>query len=441
MVQHAPAETIKEKEVAKETELEHEKAAETMPEQVQNQTTLKKRPPAPYPKRLAKYQKDEQYKKFLEMLKQIQTCSAVVTRPTAEKLSDPGSFTIPCTIDNYAFAKALCDLGASINLMPLAIYKRLGIGRARPTSMLLQLADQTVKRPSGILDDVLVQKSIRRPSEFANCSLIEVVDVILEEEDEILNAKDPLAACLMNLEEVNGKNLAEWVLDLEGRGYWKKEFEFEPLHLEERKTPPTKSSIEEPPQLELKPLPSHLRSYLIGSKVIVYTDHATLRYLIAKKVSKPCLIRWKKAENQVADHLSRLEGAQKKVEVEDITETFPDKQLLAVTLEDAPWYADIANYMARGIVPYDLSSVQKKKFFRNCHMYYWDEPYLFRICVDNMIRRCIPEIDQSSILQACHASPYGGHFGGVRTAAKVLESGFYWPTVFKDAHLWVKGCD
>nr|XP_016487200.1 PREDICTED: uncharacterized protein LOC107807359 [Nicotiana tabacum] len=58
---------------------------------------------------------------------------------------------------NNAFAKALCDLGASINLMPLAIYKRLGIGRAKPTSMLLQLADQTVKRPSGIPDDVLVQ--------------------------------------------------------------------------------------------------------------------------------------------------------------------------------------------------------------------------------------------------------------------------------------------
>ncbi|XP_070014524.1 uncharacterized protein [Nicotiana sylvestris] len=143
-----------------------------------------------------KYQEEEQYKKFLEMLKQIQvniplidalkempgygkmmkdlmsrkfdfqdlatltltqTCSAVVTRPVAKKLPDLGSFTIPCTIGNFDFAKTLCDLGASINLMPLAIYKRLGIGRARPTSMLLQLADRTVKRPSGILDDVLIQ--------------------------------------------------------------------------------------------------------------------------------------------------------------------------------------------------------------------------------------------------------------------------------------------
>ncbi|XP_019241511.1 PREDICTED: uncharacterized protein LOC109221485 [Nicotiana attenuata] len=58
-----------------------------------------------------------------------QTCSVVVTRPIAEKLPDPGSFTIPCTIGSYAFAKALCDLGASIYLMSLSIYKRLGIGR------------------------------------------------------------------------------------------------------------------------------------------------------------------------------------------------------------------------------------------------------------------------------------------------------------------------
>ncbi|XP_016436134.1 uncharacterized protein LOC107762303 [Nicotiana tabacum] len=85
------------------------------------------------------------------------TCSVVVARPIAEKFSDPGSFTIPCTIGNYVFSKALCDLGASINLIPLAVYKRLGIGRARTASMLLQLADRTVKRQSGILDDVLVQ--------------------------------------------------------------------------------------------------------------------------------------------------------------------------------------------------------------------------------------------------------------------------------------------
>ncbi|XP_070035603.1 uncharacterized protein [Nicotiana tomentosiformis] len=109
----------------------------------------------------AKMIKDLMSRKFdfqdLATVTLTQTCSVVVTRPIAEKLSDPGNFTIPCTIGSYAFAKALCDFGASINLMPLAIYKKFGVGRAKPTSMLLQLADRTEKRPSCILDDILVQ--------------------------------------------------------------------------------------------------------------------------------------------------------------------------------------------------------------------------------------------------------------------------------------------
>nr|XP_016436386.1 PREDICTED: uncharacterized protein LOC107762535 [Nicotiana tabacum] len=269
----------------------------------------------------AKMMKDLMSRKFdfqdLATVTLTQTCSAVVTRPVVEKLSDPGSFTIPCTIGNFAFTKALCDLGASINLMPLVIYKRLGIGRARPISMLLQLADRTVKRPFGILDDVLiqvgkfvfpadfvildckvdeeipiilgrsflatgralidcetgelkirlndeeiifnVQKSMRHPSEFANCSLIDTVDVIVQSDDEALTVEDSLLACLTNVEDVNSEELAEWVIALEGRGFWERNLEFEPQHLEKRESPPAKPSIEEPPKLELKPLPAHLR--------------------------------------------------------------------------------------------------------------------------------------------------------------------------------------
>nr|XP_016454167.1 PREDICTED: uncharacterized protein LOC107778426 [Nicotiana tabacum] len=102
----------------------------------------------------AKIMKDLMSWKFdfqnLSTVTLTQICSVVVTRPMDQKLSDPGSFAIPCTIGNYVFAKSLCDLGACINLMPLAIYKKFGIGRATPTSMLLQLADRTVKRPTRI---------------------------------------------------------------------------------------------------------------------------------------------------------------------------------------------------------------------------------------------------------------------------------------------------
>ncbi|XP_075092571.1 uncharacterized protein LOC142172783 [Nicotiana tabacum] len=175
--------TGKEKEVAKETEVAHETTVEAVPEQEKNQITGKKRPP-PFPQRLAKYQKEEQYKKFLEMLKQIQTqtCSISMMRPIVEKLFDPESFTIPCTIGNYVFAMALYDLGANINMMPLAIYKRLGIGRARPMSMLQQLANRIVKKHSGILDDVLVQvEKVVFPADFVllDCRVDEKIPTIL----------------------------------------------------------------------------------------------------------------------------------------------------------------------------------------------------------------------------------------------------------------------
>jgi len=66
---------------------------------------------------------------------------------------------------------------------------------------------------------------------------------------------------------------------------------------------------------------------------------------------------------------------------------------------------------------------------------------LFKQGPDQMIRRCIVEQEATQVLESCHASPYGGHDGGERTAHKVLQSGFFWPTLFKDAVLFVKGCD
>ena len=87
----------------------------------------------------------------------MQHCSAIATRSLVQKKEDSGAFTIPYTVGSLHFAKALCDLGASINLMPLSIYKKLGLGYPKPTTMRLLMADQIVKRPIGILHDVLVK--------------------------------------------------------------------------------------------------------------------------------------------------------------------------------------------------------------------------------------------------------------------------------------------
>ena len=106
----------------------------------------------------AKFMKDMVTKKRLVSFEdddKIQHCSAIATRSLVQKKEDPGAFTIPCTIELLHFAKALCDLIAIINLMPLSIYMKLGLGDPEPTTMRLLMADRTVKRPIGVLRDVL----------------------------------------------------------------------------------------------------------------------------------------------------------------------------------------------------------------------------------------------------------------------------------------------
>ncbi|KAL4379739.1 hypothetical protein GQ457_02G022960 [Hibiscus cannabinus] len=195
------------------------------------------------------------------------------------------------------------------------------------------------------------------------------------------------------------------------------------------------------------------RSYLIGTKVIVHTDHSAIKYLVTKKDAKPKLIRWilllqefdlevkdrKGTENQVADHLSRLDNPHNQDRDVEISDSFPDEKILFATT--IPWYADIDNFLVSGIVPPDLSSQGRKKFKHDAKIFYWDEPYLFKQCADQVLRRCVPEEEQKDIMYHYHAAACGGHFGGNRTAAKILQSGFYWPTLFKDAHAFAKACD
>ncbi|XP_049391520.1 uncharacterized protein LOC125855913 [Solanum stenotomum] len=108
----------------------------------------------------AKFMKDLVTKKRADSFEngeRLQHCSAISMRSLVQNKEDPGAFTIPCTIGTMYFAKALCDLGANINLMPLSIYKKLGLGAPKPILMRLLMADRTVKRPIGVPQDVLVK--------------------------------------------------------------------------------------------------------------------------------------------------------------------------------------------------------------------------------------------------------------------------------------------
>ncbi|GJU10258.1 reverse transcriptase domain-containing protein [Tanacetum coccineum] len=200
------------------------------------------------------------------------------------------------------------------------------------------------------------------------------------------------------------------------------------------------------------------RPYLVLSKSIVYTDHSALKYLLAKQDAKPRLLRWilllqefdvvirdKKGANLAADHLSRLENPhQSELEKKEITETFPLETLGMVTFrgdDNAPWFADFANYHAGNFVIKGMSSQQKRKFFKDVKHYFWDDPFLFKICADQVIRRCVHGKEALDILEACHNGPTGGHHGANLTAKKVFDAGFFWPMIYKDAHELVKNCD
>ncbi|GJR22104.1 reverse transcriptase domain-containing protein [Tanacetum coccineum] len=148
------------------------------------------------------------------------------------------------------------------------------------------------------------------------------------------------------------------------------------------------------------------RPYLVLSKSIVYTDHSALKYLMNKQDAKPRLLRWvlllqefditildkKGSENLAADHLSRLENPHKDVlENKDINEHFPLETLGVISNGSTPW--------------------------------------------------CVSGHEALEILKACHEGPTGGHHSANLTARKVFDAGFFWPTIYRDAHSMIKSCD
>nr|GEZ11503.1 reverse transcriptase domain-containing protein [Tanacetum cinerariifolium] len=111
--------------------------------------------------------------------------------------------------------------------------------------------------------------------------------------------------------------------------------------------------------------------------------------------------------------------------------TITEKELLAVVTS---WFADFANYHAENFIVKGMSSQQKNKFFKDVKHCFWDDPFLFKICADQVIRRCVHGQEAIDILKDFHNGPTGGHHGPNYTSKKMFDSGFYWPTIYRDAH-------
>ncbi|XP_028798306.1 uncharacterized protein LOC114753764 [Neltuma alba] len=333
-------------------------------------------PPLPFPQRFKKKDEDVQFKKFVDMFKQLhinipfaealeqmpkyakflkdvlskkkrfgefetvaltEDCSAILQRKLPPKLRDPGSFYIPCNIGKHFNGKALCDLGASVNLMPLAVFNRLNLGDARPTTVTLLFADRSISYPKGIVEDVLVKvdkfifpadfivldcevdwnipiilgrpflatartlidvekgeitmrvndekvifnmnQALKFPDDSAHCNCIDVIDSTVQEE--LINSltKDPLEALLIGeTSSIDGKVEAyAEMMSIEAFPY-RKAKTFEPLDVTSALSSPLKPSVDEPPVLELKTLPSHLKYAYLGNST-------TLPVIVSSKLS------------------------------------------------------------------------------------------------------------------------------------------------------------
>ncbi|XP_062089643.1 uncharacterized protein LOC133796180 [Humulus lupulus] len=233
-------------------------------------------------------------------------CSAILKNKVPPKLKDLGSFTIPYSIGGRDVGRALCDLGASINLMPMSIFKKLGIGEARPTTVTLQLAVHSMAHPEGKIEDVLVQvdkftfladfiiidyevdryvpiilvtfnvfNTMRFPDEVEECSRLSVIESIVAEKFHKEAFKDGVGVrSLENLEDLSEEEESQvtWVDSKQPFAKFRRPFES--LNLSEGNFKPPKPFIQEPPKLELKPLPSHL-------KYAYFRDNETLLMIIS----------------------------------------------------------------------------------------------------------------------------------------------------------------
>ncbi|GJS78302.1 reverse transcriptase domain-containing protein [Tanacetum coccineum] len=369
--------------------------------------------------------------KLLELAKipLNENCSAMLLKKLPENLGDPGKFLIPCNFPGMDVCHALADLGASINLIPLSIWKKLSFLDLTPTRMTLELADRSITYPKGLAEDIFVKVGkFYFPTDFV------VVDFEADPRVPLILGRSFLRTSRA-LIDVYGEEIT---LRVDNRSLCE---EYTPELLGFSNSSggnPTPTSEPFTSEFILEEIEAYLKDDSISPKI----DHADCDPE-KKKEEDICLIKKllnndpfqlppmdlkqsevteakssieEPPENLAADHLSRLENPHKDVlENKDINENFPLETLGVISSGSTPWFADNANYHAGNFIIKGMTTQQKKKFFKDVKHYFWDDPYLFR--------------------------PTGGHHSANLTARKVFDAGFFWPTIYRDAHTMIKSCD
>ncbi|XP_073063997.1 uncharacterized protein [Primulina eburnea] len=380
------------------------------PEKVLKQQPLPK-VNLPYPQRFKKKGLDDQFAKFLEIFKKIhinipfadalekmpnyakfikdvmskkrklqefetvkltEECSAILQRKLPQKLKDPGSFIIPCIIGGSGDFGAWRDMEEDQETPLIFGRSFLATGKA--------------------LIDVHKGELTLRVGRMT---------------------KDSLERCL--LESASTLDEDDWdvqeeLLALNTLPKEKSDAQHEEFLEDASKEVPKASP-------ELKDLPSHLWYAFLdesSSYPVIISSALTID-------EKDRLLR--ESYSPYVDHQRRLNPAMKEVvRAENLTLVLHRCQANNLVLNWKKCHfmvpENIANFLAAGELPSDLTYHQKKKFLHDAKFYLWDDPFLFKRCADQIIRRCVAEEETGTILEQCHSSPYSGHFGASRTAAK-----------------------
>nr|GEW51983.1 reverse transcriptase domain-containing protein [Tanacetum cinerariifolium] len=407
--------------------------------------------------------------------------------------------------EKMAECLALADLGASINLMTWSMWNKLSLPDLTPMCSFYFLADFVVvefdadprvplvlersflKTERALIDvfegssgfsDVISSCNLTPyydpivSTTSSTLTLFENRDFLLEEVDAFLAIEDDSTSPKVDQSYLDPEGdiiLLEAFLNDDpslpppNQGNYLPEVRKE-LKICEAKS--DKSSIDEPLEVELKDLPPHLEyTFLEGDDkfpVIIVKDLSVEEKtaLITVLKSHKRAIAWKLSDIKGIDpefcthkilieedfeptvqHQRRLNH-----KIHDVIKHEVIKLLdagLIYPIFDSPWVSPVHCVLKKGrnFVVKGMLSQQKSKFFKDVKHNFSDDPFLLKICADQVIRRCVSGQEAIDILKACHYGPTRRHHGPNYTAKKVFDSGFYWPTIYRDAQDLVKNCD